>query len=423
MRIFCLFMLLSFHSFIIAQVTRVSLDQLTALDEAPSILEVFRPTPIIPVKLPSVDTTGVQFIKLFSFWKKEKGNFLVVMILPKTDRQELYIDLNYNNDLTDDGPPRIFLNSQNELQFDIVNNSDQQQRIRLSYVRKPDAKKYGDQKEFIDPQGNLTKKMIQSVELFDRIKDFSGKVGTFYWNDRITVRRGTITVGKRSYLIGLQDFTYSGLFNDKQDLIYIDNNQNGKIVFLYNDDKYQLTDTFSIGNTYFRVKDADKYGKWIDLEQLNNVKTKFYISKIDSTNASRIGFGKIDPSWKNIRQFSLDLTMTELRSYSGKYVLLNFWGEWCKPCIAEIPELKLLKKEHPKLQIISFLNYNDLNKAKKLIADSAMNWPQMILPEEIKKKFKIEMRGYPTNVLIMPNGRDVIVVGNLINTSIKEYIH
>ncbi len=421
MRILVLFIFLSCHSIISAQVTRVALDQLTALDEPSGILEVFRPKPIIPVKLPSVDTTGAQFIKLFSFWKKEKGNFLVIMIIPKTDRQELYIDLNYNNDLTDDGPPRVFLNSQNEMQFDMVNNTDQQQRIRMSYIRKPDPKKYGDQKEFIDAHGNLTKKIIQNVELFDRIKDFPGKVGTFYWNDRITVRRGNIRVGNGSYLIGLQDFTYSGLYNEKQDLIYVDNNHTGKIIFMFNNNKYQLTDTFSIGNVYFRVKEADKYGKWIDLERVKGKRTMFYINRIDSTNAVGASFGTIDPSWKSIALISLDARNIDLGSYSGKPVLLNFWGEWCKPCIDEIPELKRLHADVPQLQMISFLEVNDLQKAKQIITDSAMSWPHFLLPEELKKKFKIE--GFPTNILILPNGRNLIVAGNLSNTSLKEYIH
>lgn len=33
-----------------------------------------------------------------------------------------------------------------------------------------------------------------------------------------------------------------------------------------------------------------------------------------------------------------------LRALRGKYVLLDFWAYWCKPCIETFPHLKEIKK-------------------------------------------------------------------------------
>jgi hypothetical protein len=41
----------------------------------------------------------------------------------------------------------------------------------------------------------------------------------------------------------------------------------------------------------------------------------------------------------------LDGTIFDLEKYSDKYILFNFWGTWCVPCIAKIPELKKLNAE------------------------------------------------------------------------------
>lgn len=33
------------------------------------------------------------------------------------------------------------------------------------------------------------------------------------------------------------------------------------------------------------------------------------------------------------------------QSYRGQWVFINYWAEWCKPCLKEIPELNRLEKE------------------------------------------------------------------------------
>jgi thiol-disulfide isomerase/thioredoxin len=35
-----------------------------------------------------------------------------------------------------------------------------------------------------------------------------------------------------------------------------------------------------------------------------------------------------------------------LAAYRGRYVLLDFWGHWCSPCIKAMPQLKVLAEQH-----------------------------------------------------------------------------
>lgn len=39
-------------------------------------------------------------------------------------------------------------------------------------------------------------------------------------------------------------------------------------------------------------------------------------------------------------------TEFDIDNYQGKWVLINYWAEWCAPCIKEIPELNKLDAEH-----------------------------------------------------------------------------
>src|SRR5438309_2131955 len=35
-----------------------------------------------------------------------------------------------------------------------------------------------------------------------------------------------------------------------------------------------------------------------------------------------------------------------LSEFRGKFLLLEFWGTWCKPCVAEIPNLKVAYEKY-----------------------------------------------------------------------------
>jgi thiol-disulfide isomerase/thioredoxin len=35
-----------------------------------------------------------------------------------------------------------------------------------------------------------------------------------------------------------------------------------------------------------------------------------------------------------------------ISSYQGKWVVVNYWAMWCKPCLEELPELNKLYKNH-----------------------------------------------------------------------------
>lgn len=50
-----------------------------------------------------------------------------------------------------------------------------------------------------------------------------------------------------------------------------------------------------------------------------------------------------------------DLNWGEL---DGQWVLVNYWAEWCKPCLEEIPELNALDGD-PDITVIG-VNYDDV---------------------------------------------------------------
>ena len=42
---------------------------------------------------------------------------------------------------------------------------------------------------------------------------------------------------------------------------------------------------------------------------------------------------------------NLDGQEVNISNYKGKYILINFWATWCKPCVRELPSLENLQSD------------------------------------------------------------------------------
>lgn len=53
---------------------------------------------------------------------------------------------------------------------------------------------------------------------------------------------------------------------------------------------------------------------------------------------------------------TVDLTQ-RLQESKGQWVYVNYWAQWCKPCIKEIPELNALDADHNDITVLG-VNYD-----------------------------------------------------------------
>ena len=116
----------------------------------------------------------------------------------------------------------------------------------------------------------------------------------------------------------------------------------------------------------------------------------------------------------------------ELSQLQGKYVLLDFWGTWCAPCLKEIPELKALhEKFAPKgLEVVSVaLEYGEkTNRLENAISRKGLHWKYHLIDPIKGKIFDASIatklygvREIPTKYLINPDG---FIIG--VNLSYEE---
>lgn len=53
----------------------------------------------------------------------------------------------------------------------------------------------------------------------------------------------------------------------------------------------------------------------------------------------------------------------DLESLRGQWVVINYWAQWCKPCIEEIPQLNALDRTYEQVTVLG-VNYDGAEGAE-----------------------------------------------------------
>ncbi len=94
-----------------------------------------------------------------------------------------------------------------------------------------------------------------------------------------------------------------------------------------------------------------------------------------------------------------------LSDYRGQFVLIDFWGTWCRPCLGEIPYLKKANQAFDKsdLQIVS-IAMDQLNTLKAFVAKNEMSWIQIHQEFGGPLLSLYKINSFPTTILVNPEG-------------------
>lgn len=108
--------------------------------------------------------------------------------------------------------------------------------------------------------------------------------------------------------------------------------------------------------------------------------------------------------------------------FTGKVLVINFWGVWCSPCVKEMPELQELihkYKTDSDVAIITFDFQDQLATVKKFMADKKYAFPVAMADSYLENQLK--MTGgltYPTTFFVDKKGKISFVktgnTGNLV---------
>ena len=101
----------------------------------------------------------------------------------------------------------------------------------------------------------------------------------------------------------------------------------------------------------------------------------------------------------------VDGTHTRIDDWQGRWVVINYWAEWCAPCREEIPELNRLYAEAGATgPIVVGVNYDNLTPAdlRPLVRRMQIGFP--VLQDDPMQRFGYERPEIlPTTILLKPD--------------------
>lgn len=156
---------------------------------------------------------------------------------------------------------------------------------------------------------------------------------------------------------------------------------------------------------------------------------QFYHENYDKAGFSSFLKAEVFPKLENAPSFLLkDLAGQEVAPshFEGKWTFIDFWGTWCGPCVAELPEFNSLYEKkyalmEDKLKILTISCYDQEAELKNFISKNKFSFPVLISDGKVQTDYKIT--GYPSKVLISPEGKMIpIEFGQDWKSLVEEFV-
>jgi thiol-disulfide isomerase/thioredoxin len=155
----------------------------------------------------------------------------------------------------------------------------------------------------------------------------------------------------------------------------------------------------------------------MDKSLSDNTHYKQVATRVKGIESTMIG--KIAPDFTT--KSTLDGSEFTFNSLRGKYVLIDFWGIWCGPCVAEMPTVKeYANKYADKLTVLGIDSGDTKEKIKEFITKNNYDWQQVLSVRNSEDDFvlKFNVAGFPTKFIIDPEGK---ILGRYLGSGEKAF--
>lgn len=115
--------------------------------------------------------------------------------------------------------------------------------------------------------------------------------------------------------------------------------------------------------------------------------------------------GQGDLAFDTVTLFGEPIGSDAMKDYD--LVLVNFWADWCGPCVRELPELERIHQDFPNVLILGVLSMpNSVEDAKSILKEAGVTYPafEAVGPFE---KLLYTLEAFPTTFFFDRSGNAV----------------
>jgi thiol-disulfide isomerase/thioredoxin len=210
--------------------------------------------------------------------------------------------------------------------------------------------------------------------------------------------------------------------NPSQDYQYMDVNRDGQF-----DTEWP---SLEIGVAHgaplvFHIDDGARY---VSIARIDASSKTITLSARTAADYGRVEVrpGRIFPDFS---YQAIDGSVHRLSDYQGKYVLLDFWGTWCPPCVADVPLFKKLLNTY-RAKGFEILGMDDergaddaadaLRRLETFVATHGITWPQSRTASTRELSGRLLIFAWPTKILIDPKGTVVFAKTGMSGQSLED---
>ena len=226
-------------------------------------------------------------------------------------------------------------------------------------------------------------------------------------------KQGVISVNKTKFEVIASNYFSGNIYEPNRTKLFIFPKTGIVPSELNGDIPYGIGDIFNITGNDYVIDSISKWGDNLFLEYIGKnshpygFTEGFYVPKFDA--------------------YYLDKSIFTFKDYEGKYILFDFWGTWCNPCIKLIPELQNLNNDYKdkNFVLISIAFDSDPKIVFDFTNENKMDWKHLFVNQtqfdknSITEKLKIN--SYPSLLLISPNGE--IIARNKQMDELREILN
>ncbi len=121
---------------------------------------------------------------------------------------------------------------------------------------------------------------------------------------------------------------------------------------------------------------------------------------------------------------ALDGSTRQLSDFEGKWVVVNYWATWCRPCITEMPELQSFHDNNIDKAVVIGINSELTSKdqLRQFLEDYSITYP--IFTSKPAGQSELGMiPGLPTTFLVSPQGKvEARQVGGVTRDMLEKFI-